>query len=104
MARKRAEMAVQTGVRPDRSTTEHLRSSFRATGHLPEDFVWRTYLAINKDLGENGFNTEIEAKQHYLQHGRKERRVYKPFKVRMHYTACTGEEHNLYPLSHGSQL
>jgi len=93
MARQRAEMAVQTGVRPDGSTTEHQRTSNKATGHLPQDFDWRTYLSINKDLGEHGFNTEIKAKQHYLQHGGKESRVYKPFKVRMHYTACTGEKH-----------
>jgi len=91
--RQRAEMIVQTGVRAERSTTEHQRASNKATGHLPEDFDWRMYLAINKDLGEHGFSTEIKAKQHYLQYGRKESRVYKPFKVRMHYTACTGEGH-----------
>ena len=38
------------------------------------DFDWKTYLELNKDL--NNMN-ELEAKNHYDNHGFKENRIYK---------------------------
>ena len=57
----------------------------------PEGFDWQTYLTYYPDLVQSGINSEGRALQHYLQHGRREGRLYRRLKVLLHYTACTGE-------------
>ena len=57
----------------------------------PDGFDWQTYLAYYPDLAQSGINSEGQALQHYLQHGKREGRLYKRLKVLLHYTACTGE-------------
>ena len=57
----------------------------------PYGFDWQTYLAYYPDLAQSGINSEGQALQHYLQHGRQEGRLFKRLKVLLHYTACTGE-------------
>lgn len=56
----------------------------------PKAFNWRSYLALNPDLEQSGIDSEFKAKQHFIQHGKLEGRAFRDFKVRMHYTACTG--------------
>ena len=41
---------------------------------LPNDFDWKIYVQLNSNLSNL---TEIEAKNHYLQFGLKEKRNYK---------------------------
>jgi len=43
--------------------------------NLPKDFNWKKYLEINKDLPRNF--SSLEAKNHFLNYGMKENRIYK---------------------------
>lgn len=45
---------------------------------LPNDFDWEFYLNYHKDLIRVGFKTKEQAVNHYLKHGHKEKRLYKP--------------------------
>lgn len=45
---------------------------------LPKDFDWQYYIDIHPDLQKAGISTERQAKYHYIIHGKKENRVYKP--------------------------
>ena len=48
------------------------------------------YLSYHPDLHKLGVTTEDAAKQHYLDKGRAEGRLYKRVRVMLRYTACTG--------------
>ena len=63
---------------------------FTDADSLPEDFDWQAYLAYYPDLLGSGISSEVEAQQHYLEHGRQEGRIHKRLKVLLYYTACTG--------------
>lgn len=66
------------------------QGTFTAADGLPADFDSQAYLAYYPDLSDSGINSEMEAQQHYLKHGRREGRIHKRLRVVMHYTACTG--------------
>lgn len=57
---------------------------------LPRDFDAQIYLAYHPELHALGVTTEDAAKQHYLDKGRSEGRLYKRVRVLLRYTACTG--------------
>lgn len=45
---------------------------------LPKDFDWKYYLHIHPDLGRAEIKTKEMAEYHYITHGKKENRLYKP--------------------------
>eukprot|EP00887_Chlorella_sp_A99_P002549 scaffold6.g2549.t1 len=57
---------------------------------LPRGFDAQAYLAYHPDLHKLGVTTEDAAKQHYLDKGRAEGRLYRRVRVMLRYTACTG--------------
>lgn len=57
---------------------------------LPKDFDAQAYLLYHPDLRSLGVTSEDAARQHYLERGRAEGRVYKRIRVVLRYTACTG--------------
>ena len=63
-------------------------SEHRTSPRLPQDVDWSNNPLENKAYF---LGTEPKAKQHDMQHGRGKRRLYKPFKIRVHYSACNGE-------------
>ena len=73
----------------DLHPSSEVRNSTEAAG-LPEDFDWQAYLAYYPDLVSSGISSELNAQEHYLNHGRQEGRIHRRLKVLMHYTACTG--------------
>lgn len=57
---------------------------------LPHDFDAQAYLMYHPNLRQLGIDTADAAKQHYLQQGRAEGRLFKRVRVLLRYTACTG--------------
>ena len=53
------------------------RCSNRSNDQIPADFNWIYYKSAHVDL-KNLINNEQDAIKHYIEHGRKENRVYKP--------------------------
>lgn len=45
---------------------------------IPKDFNWQFYLNVNPDLIDAGLKTKQQAEAHWLGHGHKEKRMYKP--------------------------
>lgn len=43
---------------------------------IPNNFDWETYLILNPDIKEHGYDTEENAKYHYLTYGFFENRTY----------------------------
>jgi hypothetical protein len=43
-------------------------------GRISNNFKWLNYLLLNKDLIESGINSESQATEHYIKHGKKEKR------------------------------
>lgn len=43
---------------------------------LPKDFDWEVYLELNHDLKKTGITNKLSAEIHYLNHGRKENRLF----------------------------
>ena len=50
---------------------------------LPENFDWKIYLKYNQDLIKNGITSEIDAINHYLNHGYIENRIYYDVKTKL---------------------
>ena len=86
MDEKRTEVAGQTN-------SEVGITQLHTSPRLPqlEAVDWSKYLLKNKDAEGYDFDTEREAKQLYMQHHPGKERLDRPFKIRMHYTACNGE-------------
>jgi len=49
----------------------------RYFNEVPHDFNWKTYLDNYPDLRKNGIDNEEKARQHWLNYGRKEERIWK---------------------------
>jgi hypothetical protein len=49
---------------------------------IPEDFNWEDYLDLNKDLVISGIQSEEESINHYIEHGRFEKRLIKKIKIK----------------------
>ena len=45
---------------------------------LPKNFNWQFYLSVNPDLRDAGLTTKQDAESHWVNHGHKEGRTYKP--------------------------
>lgn len=78
---------VYVHAQPPTREEELLRSNFGVFAHdvdvdhdrkFPSDFEWREYVRANQDLAKKGVTTEEQAKLHWLNHGRFERRRYRP--------------------------
>lgn len=50
--------------------------------NLPEDFDWNFYLNFYSDLRNAGLKTESQAIEHYLNHGIKEKRLYRESSIK----------------------
>ena len=85
MVEKRTEVAGQTNSEVG-ITQRH------TSPRLPqlEAVDWSKYLLRNKHAEGYDFDTEREAEL-YTQHHPRKRSLNRPFKIRMHYTACNGE-------------
>jgi hypothetical protein len=61
---------------PEVKTLYDLNQSSTAKITLPKEFDWKLYTMLYPDLQRAGINTEAKAKQHWLNYGHKEKRIY----------------------------